>query len=386
MTKKAAVSWIVGLLTLGGALIGVNAIQSCSAQIATAPIEIITGAQLSAWIQSVPDGCGPGSTTVSPYNVLKLQPNANYLLDTPLVLSLRHWLRFEGNGATLDGTRQAPGKRQLLLKRGDHLVFKNLKIVGNHPIPGTFVSAYQWGHNIHIEGSTFVLVDGITGLNAYGDGLIVQACGPHDGCNPTDLQPSDITVQNSTFAGNGRMSLAIVTGDRITFQDNVLGPTGYSIFDIEPEYASLTTNDIKILRNRTRNVWLVWLPMGGLCNRGMKNIVVADNVMEISGRATNLSRIEVKTPFGCARRGPFTIVRNTLIDLYGQFGLRFRGAQDVTIEGNVVSWAKIQFPIVYGVRLENSIGVQILNNRFVRAHQVVLPISSDYVESGNKFI
>jgi hypothetical protein len=139
-------------------------------------------------------------------------------------------------------------------------------------------------------------------------------------------------------------------------------------------------------------VWLVLIANHGLCNAGVSNITIADNVMQ--ARASNdYVAVWIKPPDGCARRGPFTIVRNTFLVRQPPAAFDLSRTHDVLIQGN-----RVRFEFAGpGDRtrlmsdLKVSTRVSLLSNMVTAAPNdkvvfVKADRQSDYVSSGNKRI
>lgn len=165
----------------------------------------------------------------------------------------------------------------------------------------------EWQAAYSVTGSANVLLDKVQGYDLYGDFVEISPMW----VKRDPITSRNVTVQNSHFERGGRQGVSVIGGESILIQNNYIGGVPHDILDLEPSFPTLPIRDVRFIGNRTGPVWLVWFANHGLCNTGVSNITIADNVMEV--RASNdYPVVWVKPPVGCAKRGPFTIERNTL--------------------------------------------------------------------------
>ncbi|MGH2554323.1 MAG: right-handed parallel beta-helix repeat-containing protein [Actinomycetota bacterium] len=339
-------------------------------------------ADLLAWFKKVPNN-----------STLNFKRAGCYRIDGELVVSKRIGLTFNGNGATFDGKRNSNGKaRHWSVQNSSNITLKNMTVRGANPRAGArkdgYRRGYEWQHAYGVYGSNHVVLDSVQAYDLYGD--FVEIMPMWVGRNPVTAR--NITVQNSHFERSGRQGVAIVGGEDILIRDNYIGGVPLDILDIEPAFPTLPVKNVRFVHNTTGPVWLVWFANHGRCNAGVSNITVSDNVME--ARASNdYPAIWVKPPADCARRGPFTVERNTFLVRQPPAGLMLDRTHDVLLRGN-----KVRFEFAGPgdrtrvlVELVKSTRVSVLSNSVrVDPRDKVVFIThdgeSDYVSSGNKRI
>jgi hypothetical protein len=335
----------------------------------------VTAALLN-WVRTVPDN----STLLFPMG-------GCYRIDHSLILVDRVGLTFNGNGTTFDGSHNTGGvARHWLLQHSSHITLRNMTVRGANPHAGAREGAYvpsMAGQAAYgIWGSENVLLDNVQAYDLYGDFVEI---------NPfwyahVPVASRHVTVQNSRFKRSGRQGISITGAQDVLIQNNYVGDVPHDILDMEPEVPAVAIDNVRFIGNRTGPVWLVWFANHGLCNAGVSNVTVADNVMEVQV-INDYSAVWIKTPAGCARRGPFTFERNTFMVRQPPFAFQVQGTHDVLIRGNQVRFVYARRTRVL-VNLEKSTRASVLNNTVTADYRdlvvfVTADGESDYVSSGN---
>jgi Right handed beta helix region len=333
---------------------------------------------LNAWIATVPDT----STVMFPMG-------ACYRIDRTLLISDRLGLTFEGNGATFSGTHNPDGKaRHWWVKHSRNISIRNITVRGANPRAGAREDAYvprmEWQAAFGIWGSENVLLDHVKAYDVYGDFVSIDPMW----VGHTPVMPRNVTVQYSHFERNGRQGISITGGEHVTIRRNYIGQVRHALLDLEPEWSVFHIDDVRFTENTTGRVLLLWIANGGICNQGVSNIYVADNVMK--GDA-GVPIFHSRSDPGCVTRGPFTIERNTLYVRESPLAaIDFTKAHDVIIRANQVYFEYWYNPRIL-VNLKKSTRVSVLDN-VVRADPrdtiifVKSDPESDYISSGNKKI
>jgi hypothetical protein len=346
-----------------------NIASDCSRDVTTA---------LSSWIRSVPD-----------HSSVLFPSEACYRIDGTLQITNRTGLTFSGNGTTFSGKRHVEGSLPHVGVYGStNITFKDLTIRGANPHAGLHEDAFQaprqWEAAWGIEGSQGILLDSVQAYDVFGDFVTIQP----QWVGQTPVTSRNITVRNSRFQRNGRMGIAITGAETVTIRNNYIGEVRHALLDLEPEWKALPINNIEFVGNTTGGVWLLWIANGGICNAGVSNIYVADNVMQADAGMPLFHTIPRS---GCPQRGPFTIERNTLIargSMYAAFD--FTRVHDVILRQNRVRFYHDHRTRVL-VNLSTSTRVSVLDNEVTADHRdnvvfVTADPGSDYVDSGNRRI
>ncbi len=313
-------------------------------------------AELSSWIESVPDD-----------SVLTFSPGGCYRVDETLVLKNRHNLVIDGKGATLrpmttgDRTRQ-----ELVLRGGNSLTIRNLTVRGANPTAGAIEGAYHRNleaqHAFQVSGATDVLIENVQAYDVYGDFVYV---------GPDGDQPSrNVTITHSKFERSGRQGISITDAESVTISANTIGGVAMCLFDIEPNYASQVARSIRIVGNVTGSAHNFWLADKG-AHTNIGDIQISGNRMTAS-----TGGLIFVYASGGPFRGPFLIEDNQFIagdrvhDEHSSGAMFFGHAQDVTIQRNTVRFPKgTQMP---AVEVRGSRRVRVNGNTFTGAAQNLL--------------
>jgi hypothetical protein len=309
-----------------------------------------------------------------------------YRIDRSLVISNRVGLRFEGNNVTLNGSRNRDGKARIFwLKNSRNITIRYLTIKGGNPHAGAREDAYvpsmEWQAAYGIWGSQDVLLDHVKAYDLYGDFVSIDPMW----VGQTPVMPRDVTIQYAHFERNGRQGISITGGENVTITKSYIGEVRHALLDLEPEWSMFHIDNVRFTENTTGRVLLLWIANWGICNQGVSNIYVADNVMK--GDAGVPIFHSLSDP-GCVTRGPFTIERNTLYVRESPLAaIDFTKAHDVMVRANKIYFEWWYNPRVF-VNLKQSTRVSVLDNVissdprdsivFVKADP-----GTDYVSSGN---
>lgn len=191
---------------------------------------------LETWLAGVPDGA-----------TIRFQPSGTYRLDTPLDITSRNGLVFDGEG-TASIIQPDPGvtnsRPAIRVTGGEGITIARLSIDGGYTNPGVLDEAIQHNHGIMVLGATNVVIDDVTITNVSGDGVYL-------GINSTTICET-VTVRNSTIDGTGRCGIAFVAGNNLSALNNDLDVTGYTMMNIEPNTANDHCTNILINGNTLR--------------------------------------------------------------------------------------------------------------------------------------
>jgi hypothetical protein len=262
----------------------------------------------------------------------------------------------------------------------------NMTVKGANPKAGTgdeaFQARRQWEAAWEISGSEQVTLSSVQAYDVFGDFVTIEP----EWVRPNWHTPRGITIQNSRFERNGRSGIAITGAEGVTIKNNYIGQVRHALLNLETQVPTLPIDNVRFTGNRTGPVRLVWMSNGGICNTGVSNIYVADNVMEADA---GIPLFWVIPPSDCALRGPFTIERNTLIARQSPHAaFAFTKSQDVSVRNNQVRFVHDSRPRVL-VGLAKSTRASVVDNVAIVDPRDTLVFvqadnESDYASSGNR--
>jgi hypothetical protein len=228
-----------------------------------------------------------------------------------------------------------------------------------------------------------VLLDHVKAFDVYGDFVDIEP--DFKGRVPTTSR--NVIVQDSHFERNGRMGIAVTGGEDVTIRNNYIGQVRHALLDLEPEWKDLSITNVRFTGNRTGAVWLLWIANAGICNAGVSNVRVDNNVMK---QSAGMPLLSVKTPDGCARRGPFTVEGNKLIARSSpRAAFDFGKARNATVKKNKLHFVADSRTRVF-VNLIKSTRVSVVSNTITsdpKNKKIVIVKAdreSDYQQSNNR--
>ncbi|HET8654357.1 MAG TPA: hypothetical protein VFL93_02400 [Longimicrobiaceae bacterium] len=281
---------------------------------------------MQAWIKSVPDG-----------STLLFGKGACYRIDGGLVITDRHDLTFEGNGATFQVFSQGDSQRSnWSFRRGSDIMVHNMIVRGANPAAGTsaaaYVTALEWQHGFRFEGTQGATLDSVQVYDVYGD--FVEAQMDKRG---TGLPARDITVRKSHFERNGRMGIGLTDVDGFTLEDSYLGDIRWSAVDLELNKDGTTGRNIRIVRNRFGPVrHALFSNHGAGSSEDVGNIVFSDNEM-VAAPVTCMPPVTIGTPGLGVYWSGYTIENNRLRG--GGVSIDLLRTRDVVVRNNVIASA-----------------------------------------------
>ncbi len=191
---------------------------------------------LNAFIKSTPDG-----TTIV------FKSGATYRLDQGLVLTNRHNLVLEGNGATLRANNAGStwlGGPVNLFRGNSYITIRDFKLVGNN---GNTTTVYNPGqenqHGVGIWGGSHIEVADNTISRTNGDGVYVSSD------DATHASADTVWIHDNTFSYVGRSAIALTAGSHVTIEHNSFDKIGYHVFDVEPDFSYQQVTDVTIRSN-----------------------------------------------------------------------------------------------------------------------------------------
>lgn len=299
---------------------------------------------MSEWIASVPDG----TTIVFP-------PNACYRVEQGISVVDRSGLTFDGSGSTFRSTTPGDsGRKQWQLIGGSNLTLRNLTTVGVNPTPH-YVPDFEWQHNYSIQGVDGVVLDHVTGLNAYGDFVGIDP----DRRREPPVPARNVEVKGSTFRVAGRQGISCTFCDGLTVDGNLLDGVGQSVIDWEIEDPSWHGRNLRVTDNTVGHVHLAFLASTG-ASADVSNLVVSGNVMQ-RFPDTCIPPIYLIAPTS-GLSSNLVFEGNRLLSLSD--GVFASGAKGVTVRSNTVEVEDKACGSTAGVRVARSQGGAVVGNTF----------------------
>lgn len=269
-----------------------------------------------AYFASVPDG----STIVFP-------EKARYRVEGMLRLFDRRNLTFEGNQSVIFATTKgAETRRHLSFRGGANITIRNLEVIGAHPNPGTYVSAYESQHGFELSGVNGALLQGVRASKVYGDFVYV-------GDDPRNRNVSrNVTIQDSVFERSGRQGITGAGVDGLTILRNRISGAAHVTFDFEP--IATDVFNVRILDNTAGPAGNAFVSAMG--NGRLRDLSVIGNTLEGAPM-----RINVASPSGSTRSG-IRILNNVSRNRvwggnYGSGMIRFTRVVGAEVRGNTAS-------------------------------------------------
>lgn len=335
-----------------------TAAQSGDASVVDLPTSIdatggsdVTGA-LTSFFAGVPDG-----TTV------RFPADGRFRIEGTVRIEGKDRLTVEGNDSMLFAKSQGGLKRiHVEVIGGSGIRFRSLAVKGAHPNGGLDDDAYQaeleGQHGFAFRGTNGVELDGVAVTDVYGDFVYL---GRTDGGGPWTRR---VWIHDSIFARNGRQGIAIVAGQDVVIERNLIGDVARSTIDLEPNTASGGAINIHVLDNDVGRGRLLFLAAAG--DGPVSSVVIAGN--RLTGRALTAT---ILPPVG-ERRDRFWIVGNSGGTAASRTPIKVN-----RVDGLVV-WRNRQ-PVrrgEVGVRLSEVCGIVVSENDFGPFAQPATPQST----------
>lgn len=276
--------------------------------------------------------------SLPPDAVVNFPSGAVYRAEGTLVVSGKHRITLDGDGATIEETTTGvdatptPGRAfkwprlraSLLVEYSTSVSIEGLDIDGpNDPGgPGSYDAALEAQAGVDVEGCKGVVIAGVHIEHVYGDFVYIAGAS------------TDVQVTGNTFRDNGRQGVSVTNGSDILISDNEISEIGRSAFDLEPNTASCLAEDVTISYNTVTMEHLSFVAAGGQ-GPYVDHVSILDNTlidfpMDIYERASDK-----------ARRSNWIVKGNTDHYVVGSplAPIRFYYMDNLTISDNVMPMA-----------------------------------------------
>lgn len=191
-------------------------------------------APFTEFLASVPNG-----------STIKFRPG-RYRMEQTLIIENRDHLNFDGAGATIFATTTGTrGRSHIEVLNSQNIVFRGLRVTGAHPnggVDGDYVAELEAQHGFELKSAVNVVLDSVTVSDVYGDFVWM-------GKDEERTWTTNVLVQNSTFARNGRMGIAMTAVRNVLIQYNSFNDMRRSTFDLEAHDPGFGMEQITIRNN-----------------------------------------------------------------------------------------------------------------------------------------
>jgi hypothetical protein len=150
----------------------------------------------------------------------------SFTATSPIKISSKSGLIIAGRGYTLKSSGYHPA---LLVRCSTRIKVRDLKIVGSHPTPGTYVPGREHAHGIHIDGGRELRFDRISIKKMQGDGMYVGKCG-------TSSWADTVRIADSRIESNGRHGITVVAGRNVRAYRMAYHNIAFHVLDFEPDW------------------------------------------------------------------------------------------------------------------------------------------------------
>lgn len=242
------------------------------------------GTDETAAIQAQIDAAPDGRIIQFPAGTLKISSALNY--------HGRHNLIFDGTGCTLNNVANANTGDSNLKSTwftrfnetaATHITIRNFHIQAASPSPGTFQSG-EFAAALGAQKGSYIEFTGNTCVGLFGDMVTLNE------------NPDHVWIHGNTVVNCGRHMLSVICGNVIVCESNVMGTSGYGVFDVEPEPGSVAgCIDITFKDNTITTYGInTFVSLNGVnANKTVTDITVTGNT--VTGKALRFYAIYATT-------------------------------------------------------------------------------------------
>jgi len=244
-------------------------------------------------------------------------PTKTYKISGHIGLEGRNHLILDGEGATINNTANAnsmPGPDYSNAAstfywnwgatKPTHITIRNFNATFASPAPGTFQSGEQASFWTMMGGS-YLEVDNVTMSGLFGDMVTLNE------------NPDHVWVHDCDATDIGRHMISIMCGSDIIMERCTAGPSGYGIFDIEPEAGSVAGVSDVWFRDNTATSYRIntFVSINGLnVDKPVSNVNITGNTITGAGDAY-MSALRVYATYATTNRvQDLTITGNTALE------------------------------------------------------------------------
>jgi hypothetical protein len=272
-------------------------------------------------------------------DTVRLLDGACYRLDGTVTLTDRHDLTFIGlgSGATFKMV-STPARtpkvthEMFAITGGSGITASNITVQSTNTGHGFDVNR-EWFPAVAIHGAANVDLDGVHGIDIWGDFLSIGPDQRHqtDGTGAGAVLASQVTLRNSTVDHVGRHAVSCTGCEDVTVDHDTFADVGYHVVDVEVEGDAWHADRVAF----TNNTVTGYLHHSILASAGIGAYV---RNVTVSGTVDRATHQTCSAPVWALDTGPsktgWTITGNDLKTLGA--GLDLAGVDHVTATGNTV--------------------------------------------------
>jgi Right handed beta helix region len=285
-------------------------------------------AALNAFIRATPDG-----------SAIVFKSSGTYRLDQGIVLTNRHNLVFEGNGATLRANGSGSGLHSgpFSIDQGNsYITIQDFILIGNNPNTTTLYNAGQENQfGVGIWGSSYIEVAHNAISHTWGDGIYIS------GNDITHVSSDSVSVHDNAFSYIGRSGIGLTAASNVTVERNSFDKVGIHVFNIEPDYAfqvdtfdTFRNNTVGSYGLSTSLVGFLFAANGALGSTVHDVTVTGNTVTGNPHEGYDGSPRGLNTYVTTARQATITFTNNTTTMAAVGPALYFANVDGVTVTGN----------------------------------------------------
>ncbi len=288
-------------------------------------------ARMAAFFGAVPDG-----------SVVELARNGRYRMDQTLVLSGRHNLKIEGNGALFFARSAGDAHRSNVRIQGSSgIVIFHLAVRGANPHGGVSRVAYQTRlehqHGFEVLSSSNIALVGVTATDVYGDFVYL-------GRASHGAWTNGVLIFGSHFARNGRQGITLVAARNVDIERNAIRDVRMDTIDLEPNGAGFGVDHVTVRNNSVGAGRLLFVGADGV--GPVDDVTISGNVLH--GQALQIW-VESAHP---GNRTGLKILHNTSDKTLGNphgAAMRIRNVKDAVISGNTQPFERGRHMVIANV-------------------------------------
>lgn len=376
---------------------------------------------INAWIKTIPDGTSGNPSIVKFVAGACYGLNGSILVGDPNVSdptpsTRRHYLTFDGNGATFKAITLADGitvggtfepnqnRSNWTVGGGSNITFEHMTIIGfaSPPTPpATWIlydistildpttnsvsvdptkiakaRDYSYEHGINFAGVQTGLVDDVNISWVLGNFITASSYGKevadgHGGWSGT-TPTTNLTIQNSSFSFSGLMGVGLTDIDGFVLRKSYIGHVGGAAVDLELNFNGEVGRNISILDNTFDTIYLSIFSNAGAGYPGAQgNVTISRNVQTVpldasgnynGGFPSCQPVIYVVSPLRTYNSG-FTVTNNQFAVL-GDV-MYFVRVNNLTVSANTATWINQWcIPPFAAIRLCDSRSASVTSNTF----------------------
>lgn len=234
---------------------------------------------------------------------------------------------------------------------------------------GSVGPSNEWVHTMVIKGGQNIIVDGVTFMDATGDGLSISGINHY--YQDDHISSNDITIQNSNFYRARRTNIVITNGYNITIESNNIIDGG---IDMENSTGAAPSSNLNIEASRSYD------SEGELIEyERVNNVYIRNNIQKINDKEANPNSGQFQISHA---NGPITIENNEMINT----GISFYTADGVQILNNTFSEGGISAGAAENFRREDVVYNNIVSGNTVITSGTAMNIAGNGVTVTDNYL